>query len=98
VSFEAALDAGPLKPRRWDLLPLDSVKHHVRVFNSMILGRRSFLVSHSNFVSIYDLIKNEWVKHMEFEGKVRFLLRDYEVSGSRKVFVVLDNGKIYMIF
>ena len=63
----------------------------------MILGRRSFLVSHSNFVSIYDLIKNEWVKHMEFESKVRVLLRDYEEMGSRKVFVVLDNGKIFMI-
>ena len=63
----------------------------------MILGRRSFLVSHSNFVSIYDLIKNEWVKHMEFESKVRVLLGDYEEMGSRKVFVVLDNGKIFMI-
>jgi hypothetical protein len=64
----------------------------------MILGRRSFLVSHSHFVSIYDLIRNEWVKHMQFEAKVRVILRDYENSGSRKVFVVLDNGIIYMIF
>jgi hypothetical protein len=63
----------------------------------MILGRRSFLVSHSHFVSIYDLIKNDWVKHMEFESKVKVLLRDYEEMGSRKVFVVLDNGKIFMI-
>jgi|LauGreDrversion4_2_1035121.scaffolds.fasta_scaffold216128_2 hypothetical protein len=63
----------------------------------MILGRRSFLVSHSNFVSIYDLIKNDWIKHMEFETKVIFLLRDFEAEGSRKVFVVLDNGKIFMI-
>lgn len=98
VSFESSVDAGALKPRRWDLLPLDGVKNYVRVFNSMILGRRSFIVSHSTFVSIYDLIKNEWVKHIEFEAKVRSVLRDYEVSGSRKVFVVLDNGKIYMLF
>ena len=97
VSFESATDAGTLKPRRWELLCLDTIKHHVRVFNSMILGRRSFLVSHSHFVSIYDLIKNDWVKHMEFESKVKVLLRDYEEMGSRKVFVVLDNGKIFMI-
>jgi len=97
VSFEASIDAGPLKPRRWDLLNLDCIKNHARLFNSLILGRRSFLVSHTNFVSIYDLIRNDWVKHMEFDGKVRFLLRDYEVEGSRKVYVVLDNGKILMI-
>lgn len=63
----------------------------------MILGRRSFLVSHSNFVSIYDLIKNEWVKHMQFDTKVVEILRDFEKDGSRRVFVVLDNGKILMI-
>jgi len=67
VSFEAAIDAGPLKPRRWDLLCLDAIKYSVRLFSSMVLGRRSFLVSHSHFVSIYDLIRNEWVKHIEFD-------------------------------
>jgi hypothetical protein len=70
VSFKESKDAGPLKARRWQMLGLDAIKYHIRLFNSMTLGRRSFLVSHSNFVSIYDLIKNEWVQHIEFESKV----------------------------
>lgn len=60
----------------------------------MTLGRRSFLVSHSNFVSIYDLIKNEWVQHIDFKVKINALRRDSEIGGNRKMYVILENGKI----
>ncbi len=60
----------------------------------MSLGRRSFLVSHSNFVSIYDLIKNEWVQHIDFKVKVKALRRDSENAGNRRMYVILENGKI----
>jgi uncharacterized protein YaaR (DUF327 family) len=63
----------------------------------MTLGRRSFLVSHSNFVSIYDLIKNEWVQHIDFKNKVKALRRDTEMNGNRRIYVVLENGNIKLI-
>jgi hypothetical protein len=63
----------------------------------MSLGRRSFLVSHSKFVSIYDLIKNEWVQHVQFEHKVKALRRNCEDDGNRRIYVILDNGIIKMI-
>jgi hypothetical protein len=94
VSFSESKDAGPLKKRRWELLSLDAIKYHIRLFNSMSLGRRSFLVSHSKYVSIYDLIKNEWVQHMEFESKVKALRRDFEENGNRRIYVVLESGTI----
>jgi len=91
VSFQEGKDAGILKQRRWELIPLDSIKHHIRLFNSMVLGRRSFLVSHSSFVSISDLIKNEWVQHMDFKKRVLALRRDAEDEGNRRIFVVLED-------
>jgi hypothetical protein len=63
----------------------------------MTLGRRSFLVSHSNFVSIYDLIKNEWVQHIDFKNKVKALRRDTEMNGNRRIYVVQENGNIKLI-
>lgn len=63
----------------------------------MSLGRRSFLVSHSNFVSIYDLIKNEWVQHIDFKVKVKALRRDTEMDGNRRIYVVLEDGNIKLI-
>ena len=63
----------------------------------MSLGRRSFLVSHSNFVSIYDLIKNEWVQHIDFKVKIKALRRDTEMDGNRRIYVVLEDGNIKLI-
>jgi hypothetical protein len=59
----------------WYLNGLKSVKMHLRLFPSMEMSKRSYLVAHGNMVSVYDLIKNKWVQNIPFEGEVTNVVR-----------------------
>ena len=56
VSFENATNVGPLKKKRWNMVKFNAIKQHIALYTSMVLGPRSFLVSHSNMVSVFDLL------------------------------------------
>ena len=45
------------------------------MFKSMLIEKTNFLVSHANIVSFYDMIKNIWIKHIEFGGQVKAVLK-----------------------
>jgi hypothetical protein len=93
VAFEAAECIGVVKDRQWYFIGFDKIKAHYKLYNQMLLGRRSFIVSHSQQVSVFDLISNEWVQHLSFDSKVQCLLKSTtEEYGQQSIFIVLESG------
>lgn len=76
------------------MIGFDKIKSHLKMFTSMLLGRKSFLVSHGKLVSVYDLIKNAWVQHFIFDSEVCCILKDAEEYGEQSIFIVLSSGNI----
>lgn len=54
------------------------------------------VITHSKFVSIFDLTDWKWVNHVEFEDDIVKLFRHYKTADSRYQTILCKNGAIYI--
>lgn len=83
-----------LKQNKWEMLKFEAIKNHARLFKTMLLSHSSYLVAHSNFVSVYDLFLNKWTQNIEFESNIFtiFIQQEQGNDQSRKIAVLLEDG------
>lgn len=60
----------------------------------MVHNRAYLLVSHNNFLSVYDIIEKKWIYHHDFEGELLDILKIAMLQGLR-IGIILKNGKFY---
>lgn len=41
------------------------------------------MITHSKFISFYDIFKETWINHVEFEDEVLTLFRHYKRDGKK---------------
>lgn len=51
----------------WHARQYNLIKDRVKLFTSFTLASTSFFVSYLNFVSIYDVIKKQFIDHIYFD-------------------------------
>lgn len=57
----------------------------------------SFFLAHGNIISLFDIIKKEWVKHFYVEEKVLKVFRNEKADHEYNLGAYLDNGRIKLI-
>jgi hypothetical protein len=86
---------GEIKDKQWDMISFDVIKGYLKLYQSMLLGRRSFLVAHGKQVSVFDLIQNDWIQHIYFNDEVKHLLKDSETEyGVQQIFILFESGRV----
>ena len=66
------------------------VAPYARVFSSFINAGRRFLLAHNQFVSVFNLTREQWTKkHYKFEDAVRQIFRNRKI---RKAGATHANG------
>jgi hypothetical protein len=64
-------------------------------FHIVKIGLTMCVITHGKFVSLFDLIKWEWVNHIEFEDDIVKLFRHYKTEKNRYQSILLKNGGVY---
>ena len=57
---------------------------YVRLYTSFINAGRKFLLAHNRFVSVFNLVKEQWVAHHLYEGYVQQIFRNRIDYSTRK--------------
>lgn len=70
ISFEFATHEGDVKDSKWKLLRFEGLKNYIKLFSGMVLCRLSYLIAHTNMLSIYNMISQQWVDHIEFPATI----------------------------
>lgn len=65
-------------------------------FNVVSIGRTMCIITHGKFASIFDIIQQQWVNHIEFEDEIITLFRHYKNAKDRYQSVILRNGAVYV--
>lgn len=90
----------------WNGRKYSKIKNHCKLFTSYTLANIQFLVSYLNFVSIYDVITKQFVKHFDFNARCMKLFRTEKSdmgsgvnldSTQALILVHLDNGEVAVI-
>ena len=80
--------AEKLKPDEveWHKLHVKKVHNIVNLFTGIMIvkiGITMCVITHSKFVSLFDLLEWKWVNHIEFETDILKLCRHYKTKDSR---------------
>jgi hypothetical protein len=61
--------------------------------NFQILSAEStyIVISHMEYLSVFDVIKNDWVKHMKFNDEVVYFFPVLNFN-----YAILKNGQVYI--
>lgn len=54
------------------------------------------VLAHGRFISLYNILEQQWTKHCRYEDDILMLFRHYETDSDRYQSVILKNGAIYI--
>ena len=86
--FDIIKYLGPFKEKSWYMIKFSIVKTHIRLMTSMLLYNSSFFVTHSTFLSIYNLREEKWTQNLKFNDVILKIIKGDS----------LDFNSIYVIF
>lgn len=73
------------------------VANCLKMYPSYSLINTSFFVAHGNIISLFDILKKQWVSHFFFEEKITCVFRNKKDSGAFNVGVYLSNGRLKLL-
>ena len=56
------------------------VSGYLRLYSSFINDGRKFFLAHNRFVSIYNLAKDQWTSHNQFDDSIRQIFRNRKLT------------------
>lgn len=62
----------------------------------MIRGVTQAVITHGNFVSLYDINNKKWINHLSFEDEIILLFRHYKSAKDRYQTILCKNGAVYI--
>ena len=71
VSESTELDETEIKDQFYGV-----VQNFFRLYENFVLINTSFFVSHGHLISVYDIIKQKWIMHFNFEKKIIKVFRN----------------------
>jgi hypothetical protein len=97
VGLEVAEDYKPKDPTDYKRVFHRMICNHFKFYPSYILINTTFFLAHGNIISVFDIIKKEWIKHFFVEEKVVKVFRNEKSEHNYNLGAYLDNGKINLI-
>ena len=68
--FEIMEKHGHFIEDKWNMVALSNIKSFAKLITNIYMYESSFLVSHANVISVYDLRLNRWVQHLKMNDEV----------------------------
>ena len=96
VSMEVAEEV-TLTTKDWDKIFYRTIANNFKFYPSYCLINTSFFLAHGNIISLFDIIKKDWVKHFFVEEKVLKVFRNEKADHEYNLGAYLDNGRIKLI-
>lgn len=62
------------------------------IFASFVFVKTSIFVGHGNILSSFDVLKQKWLKHIQFEADIISVFRSKDENGVFDVCVLLANS------
>ena len=59
--FDEMIKLGKAKESKWAMVPFSIVKTHIKMISSLLMYKSVLLLSHQQYLSIYDLRYKSWV-------------------------------------
>jgi hypothetical protein len=57
------------------MVALSNIKSFAKLITNIFMYESSFLVSHANVISVYDLRLNRWVQHLKMNAEVLKIIK-----------------------
>jgi hypothetical protein len=73
------------------------VKNHCKLFNCFVFVGTYIFVSHGKYLSLFNVLKNRWLDHMEFSAEVIQVFRSEDGDGGFDICVLTADNKIYVV-
>ena len=76
--FEIMEKHGLFIEDKWNMVALSNIKSFAKLITNIYMHESSFLVSHANVISVYDLRLNRWVQHLKMNDEVIKIIKYQE--------------------
>lgn len=63
-----------MKPEKWAMVPFSIIKTHIKLISSLLMYKSVLLLSHQQFISVYDLRYYKWVQTIDFTKDVQRII------------------------
>jgi|LauGreDrversion4_2_1035121.scaffolds.fasta_scaffold99050_2 hypothetical protein len=90
LGFDEIIEDGKTSASKWNLIPFSLLKYHIKMISSLLMYKSVLLMSHQQFLSVYDLRYNKWVHSIDF-GKGKQVQRIILMQGE-KIMVGLNDA------
>ena len=95
--FEVMEKRGHFVEDKWNMVALSNIKSFAKLITTMYMYKSSFLVSHANVISVYDLRLNRWVQHLKMNDEVAKIVKYYEeadvyLKNFQKILIECDDN------
>ena len=97
IGMEVATKLDVLTRIEWSKIFFRTIANHFKLFPSFCLINTSFFLAHGKTISLFDIIKKEWVEHIFFDIKAVKVFRNEKEEHVYNLGVYLENGRINLI-
>ena len=90
LGFDIIKYLGPFKEKSWYMIKFSIVKTHIRLMTSMLIHNSSFFVTHSTYLSIYNLREEKWTQNLKFNDVILKVVKTLE-NKLNSIYVIFEN-------
>jgi len=73
------------------------VKNHCKLFSCFVFVKTFIFVSHGRFLSLFNVLKQKWIDHMEFKSEIVQVFRSEDGQGGFDICVLQDDANIALL-